>query len=174
MDDDARLAHEAAAGNAAAFGHLVRLHQGKVRAFLRRMTHGNHALADDLSQDTFLEAHRKIAQYRGEGSFTGWLYRIAYTRFLMEVRKRKLEPLDGEDERGFETEPGLIAKLDLEKAMAKLSAAERAALTLCYALEFSNEEAALILSTPLGTLKSHVLRGREKLAKLLGTAPEAT
>lgn len=137
------------------------------------MTRGNHALADDLSQETFTEAYRKIAQYRGESSFAGWLYRIAWSKLLMEARKRKLEQLEGEDEHGFDTEPGLVAKLDLEKAMAKLSAAERAALTLCYALEFSNEEAALILSTPLGTLKSHVLRGREKLAKLLGTASEA-
>ena len=168
MDDDARFAREAAAGNVAAFGHLVRMHQGKVRAFLRRMTNGDHALADDLSQDTFLEAHRKIAQYRGDGPFAGWLYRIAWSRFMMEVRRRKPEQFDDDDERGFVTEPGLIARLDLEKAMARISPAERAALTLCYALGFSNEEAALILSMPLGTLKSHVLRGRERLATLLG------
>jgi RNA polymerase sigma-70 factor (ECF subfamily) len=55
--------------------------------------------------------------------------------------------------------------------MRRLSAGERAALTLCYALGYSNEEASSILDMPLGTLKSHVLRGREKLKVLLGDSP---
>jgi len=78
----------------AEFGVLVRTHQSKVRGFLRRLTRGDAALADDLAQETFLEAHRKLAQYRGEGSFGSWLCGIAWSRFLMERRKRKEEPLD--------------------------------------------------------------------------------
>ena len=88
MDD---IARRAAAGDDVAFGTLVRLHQGKVRAFLLRMTKANHALADDLAQETFLEAYRKITQYRGDGTFQSWLYRIAYSRFLMEVRRKRPE-----------------------------------------------------------------------------------
>ena len=91
MSESEGLAREAAAGNAAAFGVLVRLNQSKLRGFLLRMTKGNHALADDLAQETFLEAFRKIGQY-GNGSFFGWLCAIAYSRYLMEARKRKLEP----------------------------------------------------------------------------------
>ena len=60
----------AAEGDANAFAALVRMHQSRLRGFLRRMTRGDHALADDLAQETFLGAHRKIASYRGEGSFT--------------------------------------------------------------------------------------------------------
>jgi RNA polymerase sigma-70 factor (ECF subfamily) len=140
-----------------------------LRGFLRRLTRGDHALADDLAQETFLEAWRKLSQYRGEGNFGGWLTRIAWSRFLMEARKRKPELLEDLPEQGVETSPD--AKLDLESAMRRISANERAALTLCYALGHSNEEAAEILDMPLGTVKSHVLRGREKLRTLLGGSP---
>lgn len=151
-----------------AFGRLVREHQAKVRGFLRRLTRGDAALADDLAQETFLEAYRKLAQYRGEGSFSSWLCGIAWSRFLMERRKRKEEPLGEMDEQASaDPAPASIARLDLERAMARLSAEERAALTLCCALGHSHGEAAEILSLPLGTVKSHVLRGREKLKALL-------
>src|SRR5688572_8788965 len=166
MNDTASAERRAATGDVAAFGALVRQHQSSVRGFLRRLTRGNHALADDLAQETFLEAHRKIAQFQGHGSFTGWLYAIAWSRFLMENRKRKLEPLDDMDERvAPEIDPAI--KLDLEKAMAMLRAPERSALTLCFALGMPHEEAATVMGVPLGTLKSHVARGREKLKILL-------
>jgi RNA polymerase sigma-70 factor (ECF subfamily) len=169
MDQSEILAHEAAAGDAAAFGVLVRRHQSKLRGFLLRMTKGNGALADDLAQETFLEAFRKIAQF-GEGSFFGWLCAIAYSRYLMEARKRKLESLDEAAELpddAPEPERASAVRLDLEKAMARLAPAQRAALTLCFALGLSHEEAAASLNLPLGTLKSHVNRGREKLAAML-------
>ena len=168
MSTDDTLAQLAAAGDTAAFGSLVRTHQSKMRGFLRRLTRGDAALADDLAQETFLEAHRKVAQYRGEGSFGSWLCGIAWSRFLMERRKRKEEPLEAAPETvGEDTHAATLARLDLERAMARLSAEERAALTLCYALGHSHGEAAAILSLPLGTVKSHVLRGREKLKAML-------
>jgi RNA polymerase sigma factor (sigma-70 family) len=167
--NDSDLVARALAGDGAAFGALVRQHQSMLRGFLRRLTRGDHALADDLAQESFLEAWRKLAQFRGDGSFAGWLTRIAWSRFLMAMRTRKLEPLD-ENLPESSRESGSDARLDLEKSMAKLSAPERAALTLCYALEYSHDEASQILDMPLGTLKSHVLRGREKLRALLEIA----
>ena len=98
MSTDDSLAQRARSGDASAFGALVREHQSKVRGFLRRLTRGDAALADDLAQETFLEAHRKIAQFRGEGSFGAWLCGIAWSRFLMERRKRREEPLEAPDE----------------------------------------------------------------------------
>jgi len=172
MDKPDSTALAAARGDAAAFAMLVREHQGRLRGFLRRMTRGDAALADDLAQEAFLEAWRKVATFRGDGTFAGWLYAIAYSRYLMEARKRKLEPLGDTDELAIESEPARNAKLDLEKALARIHPAERAALTLCYALEFSHSEAAQVLGIPVGTLKSHVLRGREKMRTILG--PEAT
>ena len=168
MTED-QLARRAAEGNTAAFATLVRQHQSQVRGFLRRMTRGDAALADDLAQETFLEAHRKISGWRGEGSFAGWLCAIAWSRYLMEARKRRLEPLDDAMEIAGDAQPEADSalRLDLESAMARLTPPERAALTLCFALGLTNEEAAMRLGLPLGTLKSHVARGREKLKTLL-------
>ena len=168
MSTDTPLVQRARAGDAAAFGLLVRQHRSKVRGFLRRLTRGDAALADDLAQETFLEAHRKLDQFRGEGSFGAWLCGIAWSRFLMERRKRREEPLEAPDETAsVDTSSASLARLDLEKAMAQLAPPERAALTLCYAFGHSHGEAAEILNLPLGTIKSHVLRGREKLKALL-------
>jgi len=167
MADNTGAGSHALAIDAMAFGVLVRQHQSALRGFLRRLTRGNHALADDLAQDTFLEAHRKIAQFQGRGSFSSWLYAIAWSRFLMETRKRKLEPLDDDMEQGRSPETASVARLDLESAFKHLKPAERAALTLCYAAGMAHEEAASTLGMPLGTLKSHVARGREKLKTLL-------
>jgi RNA polymerase sigma-70 factor (ECF subfamily) len=157
----------AAAKDAAAFGVLVRQHQSALRGFLRRLTRGDHALADDLAQETFLEAYRKQEQFRGDSPFAGWLYAIAWSRFLMTARRRKLEPLDDEDGELVLPEAGSLLRLDMEKALARLRAPERAALTLCFAIGMGHEEAAVTLGMPLGTLKSHVARGREKLKTLL-------
>jgi len=159
----------AAGAETAAYAHLVRQHQSRLRGFLRRLTRGDSALADDLAQETLLEAWRKLRQFRGDGSFSSWLMRIAWSRYLMEARRKKLEPLpDGEEHAELAAVQHADARLDLESAMRKLSAGERAGLTLCYALGYSNEEACAILDMPLGTLKSHVLRGRERLKALLG------
>jgi RNA polymerase sigma-70 factor (ECF subfamily) len=168
MSTDNSLAQRARSGDASAFGALVREHQSKVRGFLRRLTRGDAALADDLAQETFLEAHRKIAQFRGEGSFGAWLCGIAWSRFLMERRRRREEPLEASDETASaDPTSASLARLDLEKAMARLAPMETAALTLCYGFGHSHGEAAEILQLPLGTVKSHVLRGREKLKALL-------
>ena len=156
-------------GDAAAFGLLVRRHQSALRGFLLRLTKHNSALADDLAQETFLEAFKKIGQYDG-GNFFGWLCAIAWSRFLMDARKRKLENIDDVPEMADdvpEAENASLIRHDLESAMATLPPIQRAALTLCFALGFSNDEAAAALSMPLGTLKSHVNRGRAKLALLL-------
>ena len=169
MNENALLAL-AAAGDTAAYEALVRTHQSRLRGFLRRLARGDRALADDLAQEAILEAWRKIRQFRGEGAFSAWLARIGYRRYLMWARQRKLEPLDENTNDFAAATPSPDVKLDLEKAMARLSAPERAALTLCYAQSYTNEEAAAILELPLGTLKSHVARGREKLKALLEVA----
>ena len=169
MSQDNILSRKAAGGDSAAFAALVRRHQSALRGFLLRLTRGDHALADDLAQETFIEAYRKLGQYDGRGSFAGWLYAIAWSRFGMAVRKRRTEALGEEDvpDPRAPAAGGSEARLDLGTAMAKLAPAERASLTLCFALGLSHEEAAVSLGLPLGTLKSHVARGREKLKILL-------
>src|ERR1041385_5205893 len=91
MDDRELVERAVQSRDVAAFNLLARQNQSKVRGLLLRLTRGNHALADDLAQETFLEAWRGIANFRGESSFSTWLYRIAYSRFLMQARKRKAD-----------------------------------------------------------------------------------
>ena len=150
-----------------AFSALVGRHQQAVRGLLMRLCR-NHALADDIAQDTFVKAFEKISTYSGSGSFKAWLCKIAYTQFLMSARKRKaadkaLERLQAEPAETA-TKPGVPgAKVDLDRALATLGEEERACVVMCYAGGMSHSEAADAVGLPLGTVKSHVNRGRAKL-----------
>jgi len=157
------VARVLALGDGGAFAELVRRHQSGVRHLLRRLTGGNAALADDLAQDTFLKAYRGLATYRG-GKFGAWLYRIAYNVFASATRSAKPAPELGP---AAELAPPDGLRLDLEAALVHLRPEERTAIALTLGRDVTHEEAAEILGWPLGTLKSHVSRGREKLARLL-------
>ncbi len=153
-----------------AFAELVRNHQSAVRGLLRQLTRSDLALADDLAQETFLRAYKNIRSFRGEAKFSTWLYRIAYNCFREEARKRK--ELVGIDESQLEAEqdpqtvdPAL--KHDLMHALQLLPLHERSAILLCCQNGLSHDEAARVLEIPLGTVKTNVLRGREKLKKML-------
>jgi RNA polymerase sigma-70 factor (ECF subfamily) len=149
-----------------AFEQLLRRHQGTVRAQLRRLLHGDAATADDLAQETFLLAWRKLDQFRGEARFSTWLYRIAYSCFLQVYRKnpRLADDTDaGEAERLPAPPQAVDLQLDFERAMRRLSAAEQTVLLHCVLMGLSHEEAAYVLAMPLGTVKTHALRGKAKL-----------
>ncbi|MCK9195028.1 MAG: sigma-70 family RNA polymerase sigma factor [Nevskia sp.] len=174
---DAVLVARCLAGNDRhAFNALVRRHQGAVRALLRRLTKGDDAWADDLAQETFIQAHRKLDQFRGDARFGTWLYRVAYNIFLMAVRSRRPEEsLDDEQpeaavEDGSALQPEADAadmQMDLAQAMKCLSPAERAVIAQCYYLDRSHEEAAFALDCPVGTVKSHISRAKQKLKMYL-------
>ena len=153
-----------------AFEHLVRRHQGMVRAQLCRLLHGDQAAADDLAQETFLLAWRKLAQFRNEARFSTWLYRIAYACFLQARRTKSWAARHAQDEEMGELPMPVSAmdlQLDLAQAMRHLSMAEQNVLLHCMQLELSHEEAAYVLAMPLGTVKSHATRGKAKLKKWL-------
>ena len=158
---------DARAGSAAAFGRLVQMHQQALRAFLRRLSAGD---ADDLAQDSFVFAWEHIARFDPAQSFRPWLFGIAWRKYRERKRSwlRRLlrESAAVRDETGFAPDPGL--KLDLIKATESLPVEQRAAVLLCLGAEFTHAEAATALALPLGTVKSHVARGREKLAAMLG------
>ena len=165
-----------AGGDRHAFSALVRRHQGAVRALLRRLTKGDEAWADDLAQETFLLAHRKLEQFRGDARFSTWIYRIAYNTFLMALRSRKPEEslddvpetADPEGDVDLHSEETVVdLQTDLARAMKLLSPAERAVIAQCYYLDRSHEEAAYVLRCPLGTVKSHVSRAKQKLKAAL-------
>ena len=166
-----------------AFAELVRRHQSAVRACLRKLTAGNHALADDLAQETFVLAWRNLKSFRQEARFSTWLYRIATNCWLADARKRKEELLGDRDDGGrrrrrrrrrrrpimpdADHARGTTLKIDLERAMARAVRGERAAIVQCYHNDLSHEEAAYVLGCPVGTVKTHVLRGKQKLKRAL-------
>jgi RNA polymerase sigma factor (sigma-70 family) len=153
-----------------AFAELVRNHQSAIRGLLRQLTRGDLALADDLAQETFLRAYKNLRSFRGEAKFSTWLYRIGYNCFREDARKRK--ELVGIDQTQLEAEqdpqtvdPAL--RHDLMHALQLLPLHERSAILLCCQNGLSHDEAARVLDIPLGTVKTNVLRGREKLKKTL-------
>jgi RNA polymerase sigma-70 factor (ECF subfamily) len=164
---DAELAALAGVGETGAFDVLVRRHGPVVRALLRRMG-AQDALADDLAQEAFIAAFRRIASYRGEGSFAGWLKQIAARLYVRRWRaEARYIDLDAAPEEGEEA-PGDL-RLDLDAALAVLSPAERMCVSMCSGAGFSHSEAGALLQMPAGTVKSHVKRGLDKLRRSLET-----
>jgi RNA polymerase sigma factor (sigma-70 family) len=160
--------------HAAGFEALVRAHQSRVRQQLRRLTHGDAALADDLAQETFVLAWRHIGSFRGDARVATWLYRIAYNAFLAHCRRAALghAPLDEDGASAsapHAADPGRTAlqRVDVERALVTLPEAERVALIHCFQLDLTHAEAAAVLGWPLGTLKSHVARGKQRLRERL-------
>lgn len=135
-----------------------------MRGFLARVTRGDGA--DDLAQETFLKAWRVAGSYRGEGSYEGWLLRIAWRLFLSSRRQRTEAPAevtDRADAGGGDRD----ARIDVERALERLAPRERAAALLCLGEGYSHGEAAAILDLPLGTLKSIVARAKVALVRHL-------
>ena len=161
----------------AAFERLVRRHQSMVRGVLRRLARGDAALADDLSQETFVLAWRNLRSFRFDARFSTWLYRIAFNAWLTQARRRREVLLEDSAEVPAADDPGADApgaeeRIDLERALSGLSDGERAAIAACYYADLTHEEAAVALGIPLGTVKTHILRAKEKLrARLEGEAP---
>ena len=179
VTDASLIARALVADDRHAFAELVKRHQSAVRATLRKLTAGNHALADDLAQETFVLAWRNLKSFRQEAKFSTWLYRIATNCWLADARKRKEELLGDRadavadedddamphvgDEVHADHAKGASLKMDLERAMGALSEGERAAIVQCYHNDLTHEEAAYVLGCPVGTVKTHVLRGKQKL-----------
>ena len=162
---DVELCTHAATGERRAFGELVRRHGSAVRGLLRRMgAHG--AEADDTAQDAFLTAFERIAEFRGEGTFAGWVKKIAVRLYLRRLqRERRLDAFTAEadSEETDAAASGAEGRIDLDEALRRLGPAERICVTMCFGAGLSHAEAAEALNLPLGTVKSHVKRGLEKL-----------
>jgi RNA polymerase sigma-70 factor (ECF subfamily) len=155
-----------------AFAELVRRHQSGVRAFLTRMTRGDSHLADDLAQETFLKAWKKLHTFRGSARWSTWLLGIAFNAVRDETRHNKpnsIEDPNNPDPEQAEPSaaPNSNLRIDLEEALKSLNLNERAAVLLCCQNGLSHSEAAEVLNCPLGTLKTNVLRGKEKLKRRL-------
>jgi len=150
---------------------LVDAHQQAVRGFLRRFS-GHWAGADDIAQEAFVIAWRKLSQFEGRSSFRSWVSGIGM-RLARDAKRShtRATARDGAwlEERAADTNDGapIEDRMALGEAMAALPDDQRAAVALCLGEGFSHAEAASILKLPLGTVKSHVTRGRERLLRAL-------
>jgi RNA polymerase sigma-70 factor (ECF subfamily) len=157
-----------ASQDATAFGELIRRHQSQVRNFLRRLA-ADRSAADDLAQDAFLHAWNKLHTYSGRGSFIGWLLKVAYTTFLQSKRKSKryAEVLDEAsyvaqtESRSYTQDSDEVS--DLDKFLAVLTQEERAIMVMSYACGLSHREIGEATGMPVGTVKSVIFRGKEKI-----------
>ena len=150
LNDISLVAQVVVFKNTRAFDQLVKKYQAPVRRFFLNLTCGDSELSDDLAQDTFIKAYTNLASFRNLSSFSTWLYRIAYNIFYDYIRSRKE-----------------MADLDVYQSLKSLKEVERTCITLFYMEDVSIDKIAGITGIPAGTVKSHLSRGKEKLATYL-------
>jgi RNA polymerase sigma-70 factor (ECF subfamily) len=172
--EEARLLALAREGDMRAFGRLVDAHQPAVRAFLRRLV-GNDADADDVAQDAFARTWEVLHRFDGRSAFRTFVCGVAYQYWRRgrraETRRLARDGAYAQLEDEFTVAPDSTPeRLALRRAMDALPADQRAVLALCLGQEFTHQEAAEALNLPLGTVKSHIARGRARLHAALGLA----
>ena len=156
--------------NKSAFDQLVRKYQSQVRRFFLNQTCGDKELSDDLAQDTFIKAYTSLDSFKGAANFSTWLYRIAYNVFFDYIRSQKptsdLEVVTTDAAYSNEQQD-IGRKMDVYAALQQLKEAERTCITLFYMEELEIKKIAEITGMAEGTVKSHLSRGKEKMANYL-------
>jgi RNA polymerase sigma-70 factor (ECF subfamily) len=151
-----------------AFSELVQRYQSPLRNYLRQLS-GNHATADDLAQETFIKTWQKAHTFSGKGSFKAWLFKVAYNQFLQAIRKTKRErlvDLDPEEAQVVEYQQATAPDEntpDLDKFLEVLNPNERLSMVLAYSHGMSHAEISEVSGLPVGTIKSHINRGKTKI-----------
>ncbi len=178
---DLDLAERCRAGDHLAFEELYRQYATRLYNLARRMA-GTPQDADDLLQEIFLQAYRKIGAFRGEAALGTWLYRVATNVCLDHLRSRQGRMMQHEEALDADDPPahaapgdgiGIVGRIDLERAIARLPPAARAAFLLHDVEGFEHGEVAAILGVAEGTSKSQVHKARLKLRALLGARARA-
>jgi RNA polymerase sigma-70 factor (ECF subfamily) len=163
-------------GNRDAFAEIVKRRQTWIRNLMRRCCR-DEALADDLAQQVFMLAWRTIRQLHDADRFGPWLKRVAINTWLQH--KRRNDPLrnaDEHDERDSTDQPTTAIAMDLDRALATLAEDVRLCIVLAYHERMTHAEIAEFTGFPLGTIKSHIRRGSQKLQEELAAyvTPQGT
>lgn len=174
-----RLIERASSGDGAAFSELMSMHERRMYAVALRMC-SNREDAQDCLQDAMLRIFRSIGSFKGQSSFSTWVYRITMNTCLDELRRRKSRgaasldslldsgwsPSDGEnmpEKHAVVSEQRRV----IDRAIAELPEDMRSAVVMRDVQGFSYDEIAEVLDTNIGTIKSRISRGREKLRQIL-------
>ena len=155
--------------NKKAFDQLVRKYQSPVRRFFLNQTLGDEQLSDDLAQETFIKAYVNITKFRGMASFSTWLMRIAYNVFYDEVRSRhQTEDVDTSITVARQAVSASdTLKMDIYAALALLKPDERTCITMQLIDGYPIDQISTITGIAENTVKSHLRRGKEKMANYL-------
>jgi len=153
-------------GNKRAFDELVHRYQSPVRRFFLSQTLGDSQLSDDLAQDTFIKAYLNIGKFRSLSSFQTWLMRIAYNVYYDHMRSQKPTG-DIDQQASLPVYENPTLKVDLYAALALLKPDERSCITLQLIDGYDIAKIADITGMKEGTVKSHLSRGKEKMATYL-------
>jgi RNA polymerase sigma-70 factor, ECF subfamily len=168
---DAELLRRHVAGDNEAFGELFRRHRDRLWAVALR-TVGDPEEAADALQDAMISAFRRAGDFRGDSAVTTWLHRIVVNACLDRLRRKAVRPtVSAGDEQAFEalvaqdSDPAKTTdtRLDVNAALQILPPQQRAALLVVDMLGFSVADAAIILDTSQGTVKSRCARARARL-----------
>ena len=163
----------ASKGDRDAFAELVRRRQSWIRNLMRRCC-GDMTLADDLSQQVFLQAWRKIRQLREVDKFGSWLKQLAINEWLQYRRKNDaLRGAESDEDSAMAHHDQTSVAMDLDRAMAILPGPVSLCIVLSYYERMSHSEIAQLTDMRLGTVKSHVRRGSERLRELLSAYDES-
>lgn len=182
-DADQLLVEQVQRGDKRAFDLLVLKYQHKIVALVNRFVK-DRTEAEDVAQDAFIRAYRALANFRGESAFYTWLYRIAVNTakndLVSKGRRPPASDLDAEEAELFFQEQGLTEQATpeselerdqveqtLQQALQGLSEDLRMAITLRELEGMSYEEIAVVMETPIGTVRSRIFRAREAIAKRL-------
>src|SRR6185295_12096483 len=173
---DLELARAAAAGDTSAFERLYEQHHRRVYSLCLRML-GGAGQAEDLTQEVFLQVHRKLGSFRGDSAFTTWLHRLTVNQVLMHFRKRgvKLEHTSEEGDFSSIVETPLqstrrismVDRIALERAVSELPPGYRTVFVLHDVEGYEHEEIASTLGVTVGTSKSQLHKARMRLRELL-------
>jgi len=151
-----------------AFGELVEAYQPRLRRFFMNLTLGDEYLSDDLAQETFIKAYIELRSFRGMSRFGTWLFRIGYNEFYSYKRSEHATTnLDHAPERASSPVDSSEISMDVKVAMAQLSEIERTVVTLFYIDDMPVKQIATITGLNQSTLRSHLHRAKEKMAKTL-------
>ena len=169
LGDIALVTQVAVFQNKKAFDQIVRKYQSPVRRFFLNQTLGDEMLSDDLAQETFIKAYVNITKFRGMSSFSTWLMRIAYNVFYDHVRARKqTEDIDSTAAVRQSSSTGdSNLKMDIYAALALLKSDERTCITLQLIDGYPIDQISRITGIPENTVKSHLKRGKDKMANYL-------
>ncbi len=168
LSDMSLVARVVAFDDKRAFDALVRKYQSPVRRFFMGHTFGDAQLSDDLAQETFIKAYTGIGRFRSLSGFSTWLFSIAYRVLLDDVRARKhLEDIDDHAALLCDGTADGSLKMDINRCMQLLRPAERTCVILQLVEGLAVERIAEITGMPAGTVKSHLSRGKSRLATYL-------